>query len=475
VVLTSGLSGAGSSNDGPITFDQGVNSRDDGMNSLNHGLTVNAGRGNISFNGGVGDVFQLGTLSVNVSGSTTGSVSFSASDPVNVSGAVYLNTPGHDISLADSSNTFGTIAVKGTNVTFSEADATVFQASNVTGNLTVTSAGSITQKSSTGAIYVGGTSAFHAQGGAVTLTAHNILYGPISLFSSGTSSIALTNYALTTISQAVTNGNLAITSYGQTNISSATVGGDFTLASSGPSLQIAATVGGNLTVTSSGPITQTNVLSVTGSTSFKATGKDITLNNPSNHFGGLSFAGKNVTITNNATTVLGTSSASGALNLTSTGDISQTDEAKLAVSGSLGITSGGAVDLSNTANTLVTLGNINCNGDLSLFDKSGGLTLIGRINDAAFNVTIVTSGGNLTMNGPVGQKISGADITLATTAHFINKAGAAALNASGWWRIYSISNIGNAPGGLAAPGEIVGAYPNPPLVHTDSNVFLFQK
>ena len=135
------------------------------------------------------------------------------------------------------------------------------------------------------------------------------------------------------------------------------------------------------------------------------------------------------------------------------------------------------MDLSNPGNSLVTIGNINREGDLTLIDKGSGLKIFGQLNDGATasDVTIATLGGNLSMG--VLANITGAQITLVTPAHFLNYNGPSALNASNWWTIYSLKSSGNLPNGLIASGTIAGVYQYPglPANNTNANLYIFQK
>lgn len=78
--------------------------------------------------------------------------------------------------------------------------------------------------------------------------------------------------------------------------------------------------------------------------------------------------------------------------------------------------------------------------------------LAGAVNVAASvsaaNVALTASGGNLTLGS--GVTVTGAGgVTLATSAHFVNNAGASALSSgSGRWLVYSSSPVSDTTSGL---------------------------
>jgi filamentous hemagglutinin family protein len=125
--------------------------------------------------------------------------------------------------------------------------------------------------------------------------------------------------------------------------------------------------------------------------------------------------------------------------------------------------------------TLNAYANLNIN---ALISGNGGFvgTAGGAVNVAAnvsaANVALTASGGNLTLGS--GVTVSGASgLTLATSAHFVNNAGASALNGgSGRWLVYSSSPAGDTTGGLTPDfyqyAAAIGATPA-----TSGNAFLY--
>ncbi|MBS0228502.1 MAG: filamentous hemagglutinin N-terminal domain-containing protein [Proteobacteria bacterium] len=84
----------------------------------------------------------------------------------------------------------------------------------------------------------------------------------------------------------------------------------------------------------------------------------------------------------------------------------------------------------------------------------GGLTSVGVSGiNANGNVLVRTLSGNLTMNA----NVNGVDVDLVTAGVFLNPAGAT-INASGDWRIWASTWLGEDRGGLAGNGSLPNLY-----------------
>jgi len=223
----------------------------------------------------------------------------------NITGDTTLNAA-IDISVGNGSS-LGTLYLTGGNVTINENDPTVLGTSNAS-DLFITSTGEITDS---GVLNVTGTSSFTVTGAdIITLDSGNTYTDSVTL-SSGTGAVSISN-AVSTVDLAASTlgGNLTVASAGGditdsgilsiTGISSFTVSGTniitldsgntytgalslnsgtgavlVTGAASGYDLG-ACILGGSLTLnTVNGSITDTGVVSVTGTSSFTVTGADV--------------------------------------------------------------------------------------------------------------------------------------------------------------------------------------------------------
>lgn len=99
----------------------------------------------------------------------------------------------------------------------------------------------------------------------------------------------------------------------------------------------------------------------------------------------------------------------------------------------------------------LAIGNVNAFG----FDANGNV-LAGQAGSgisAGGNVFVQTLSGNLTMNA----NVNGVDVDLVTAGVFLNPAGAT-INASGDWRIWASTWLGEDRGGLAGNGSLPNLY-----------------
>jgi hypothetical protein len=284
----------------------------------------------------------------NVSGNfdiTTGGT-ITQSGALSIAGMTTLTAGANDITLTNGSNNFATVGIiSGNNVSLTDANALNLAASTVSGTLNVTTNGALTQS------------------GALNVT------GATTLAAGTANDITLTNAANNFSTVGVTNGNNVML----TDANALVMG--------------ASTVSGNLALTTGGTISQAGALAVAGTTSFTATAAntDILLDTQANNFGGsLSFAGtlsnlrdvqlrninggtsvpvlagltnlRNLTVNfDNAPITLPALTASGNVNLTAGGSITQSGV--LAVSGTTTLAStesGSDLLLDTQANNLGT-------------------------------------------------------------------------------------------------------------------------
>ncbi|MDO9365172.1 MAG: filamentous hemagglutinin N-terminal domain-containing protein [Methylotenera sp.] len=198
-------------------------------------------------------------------------------------------------------------------------------------------------------------------------------------------------------------------------------GGDLTLSSLANAIAFGATtVGGDLSASTHAGVTQTQAISVTGTSTFIAdaeANQDAILNHTSNDFGGaVSFSGlnaggwRNISLADANGIELGNVTATGTLGVSAEDDISQTSSSVIATTGATTLTSiNGNIVLDGLNNTFtgpvsatgvdITLVAVNAldvtltaTGN-SMLTAGGDLKISGETNNLS---TITTNGGNTT-------------------------------------------------------------------------------
>ena len=317
----------------------------------------------------VGDITQTGTLTVGGTSNLSSSLGdIVLTDPNNTFGGL-VTAAANEIGLTASGNlstqltaigdanvtASGNLAVAGTalNLTTSSGGATSFGVTTLTGGLTTTSVGDITQ---TGAIITGAASSITSTTGDITLT------NPGNRFSGATS--------LTATVGDITFGG--------------TVNGNLSTNAGGATTFAATTVNGNLGVLSGGDITQTGPLIVTGTSSLVSTIGDIVLTNPANRFGGqVTASGGDISLT--ATGNLNVDfTASGVTNLSNTGNLTVT---------------GTGVDLNVTTLGNAAVGNLALSGNLNMNVQGSASIITGASATVGGTATLVSPLSVLQQNG----------------------------------------------------------------------------
>ena len=437
-----------------------------------------------------------GALNVATNGALT------QSGILNVTGATTLTAGvGNNINLATSANNFSTVGViSGNNVSLRDTNALNLGASTVSGNLALTIGGALTQS---GALNVAGTTSFTASvantdillgsqannfGGALTfagtlsrfrdVSIRNVNAGAAvptlnTLTSMRNLSLQFDNAPVTLPAATLTaGGNLTVTAGGAiTDIGNLVVPGTTTLTAGANNITLnnannftgavsvtsgnvvvlndinalalgPSTISGALNVTTAGAVTQTGPLTVTGTTTLTAgAANSIALNNAANDFGTVGVtSGNNVALTDINSLILGASTVSGTLGVTSGGVLTQSGV--LNVSGTTTFTATAAnTDIllgtqpNNFAGPLSFAGTLGNFRDVSLRNVNAGatvpalagLTSLRNLTLAFDNAPLVlptlTVSGNLTATagGLISQ--SGA-LTVAGTAGFDTTAAA---------------------------------------------------
>jgi filamentous hemagglutinin family protein len=306
-----------------------------------------------------GDITDSGVLAI------TGASTFTAGN-------------GQSVTLDSASTYTGAVSFVGTtlaSVTINDSGAFDLGALTLTGNLSVTAAGAVTQ---TGALAITGTTTVSASGFDVTFgDATNNFAGAVG----------------------ITGANVSVVDAGDLVLGPSTVSGTYAA-----------------TATAAGDITNTGALAITGAATFTAAnGQSITVANASNNFSSavvFSSGGTllNVSVLDTTTIDLAALSVSGTLTVSSGGDITQSGA--LTVAGISSFTSTGTnndILLSTTTNALtgaVSLATAGTTGDVTI---DNGTTVL--------NLGTVTANGNLSVTGGGGITDSGV-ITVAGTSLF---------------------------------------------------------
>ncbi len=359
-----------------------------------------------------GDVTQIDTLTVSGTTSVTaGANQVLLNDPANaLTGAVTVSNSGaNDVTVT----TVGDLVLG--NLAVGSGNLTVIAGAGAPGGITQT--GTIVQEA-------GAASAAFTSDGGITLTGSNTLTGPLSVLVGATGGLVtlnntvatdiggvggpgLNSFSLTSggaVSQSgpinTLAGDLYVMATGNINLNSpgnSVTGGNLVLTANGGGNAIysgtgnltlgATTVGGNLNVsTTGGNIGQSTGVTVAGTTDLTTiTSGAITLNQ-ANSFGGavtLTSAGAlNVSAIQTVSTNWFTATAAGAITFGSGGGIT---------------TTGGAIDLTATANVAMNTSSLSSNGgNITIVAGPGGFTgaelLATSINAGGGDISITGQG-----------------------------------------------------------------------------------
>ena len=283
---------------------------------------------------------------------------------------------GNDITL-DNANSFGSISVNSLDdVTINEANDTELFTTTVPGNLSVTSAGAITDS---GTVGVTGTTTLSAGGNAIILDS------------------AANNFV----------GTVKFTGGGVTLVD----GSGGIVLGSGAGASAAST----LTVTATGAVTDGGVLTISGDTKINAVGQAITLTGDS--FGVLFLKGATAVINETAATDLGNCTITGGtFTVTSTAGITNNTTPDVVTNGSGNystiVATNATVDLTAGAGTNITIekagrvastfGRLILSGQNATIIEGGGTELGTVALTGSFNLTVVdgiSPGGGVTQVG----------------------------------------------------------------------------
>lgn len=340
------------------------------------------------------DGLELGASTVSGTLDVTAAGTITQSGALTVTGTTTIAAgSGNDITLTDAANNFSTVGItSGNNVSLRDADALNLAASTVSGTLDVTASGAITDS---GALAVTGSAAFSAG------SANNITLDDSNNFS-------------TVI---IGSGNNVV------------------LNDTNALVLAASTVSGTLGVTTSGAITQSGALAVTGTTTIAAgSGNNITLNNASNDFSTVAITtGNDVSLRDAGALILGASTISGTLGVTTAGTITQS--AALSVTGTTTLTAGtgNSVTLNNASNDFGAVSIVSAN-NATLVDTNA-ITLSSATTAGSLSVTgsTIQLDGNIQTDSDVtltGNVVLGTGVTIDTDSNNSGAAGGVTITGS---------------------------------------------
>jgi filamentous hemagglutinin family protein len=371
---------------------------------------------------------------------------------VAINGAIATTDTNVSIASGSAATTFGaagSISSGGGNVALTSTVAKVLGSINTTGgagtgNLTIGTAGAVSQLAGTSLAIKGATTIAAGAANSITLNnAGNDFTGAVSVTSGlnvslidanalvlGTSTIAgmlgvNTSGAITQNGALIVGGATTLAAGAANDITLATTTNNFAsvAVTSGNNVSLRDTnaltlggsaVSGNLAVTTNGGLIQSGAIAVAGTTTVTAgAANSITLNNAGNDFTGAVsvVSGLNVSLADANALVLGTSTVAGTLGVNTSGAITQSGA--LAVTGAATLAAGAANDitLNNAtnafANVAVTSGN-----NVSLRDGNG----FGLGTSTVSGNLAVAAGGSVTQTGIVNAATLSATLTGATSA-----------------------------------------------------------
>ncbi|MBF0181244.1 MAG: hypothetical protein HQM03_14570, partial [Magnetococcales bacterium] len=385
---TTTLSAAGQT----VTLDSADNDFVAAVNVSGAGTLSLADRNDLALSGAVSGTLTLvsgggSLLGIAGSGSTFGALAVTAGDGITdggaltIGGTTWLTAGGGDIALDAANNFVGAVSIVGArDVTLNDINALDLGAGSMTGNLLVTAAGNLTDS---GALLIGGTASLDVgTGNNVVLDgAGNDFGGAVTIVHA--KDVTLRDANALSLANAVIAGNLNLHATGTlSNASAATA------------------------------------WTVTGTTTLDADGGDVLLASANNDFSGAIgiVDGRNVTLVDVNSALLG--------NVTLSGDLTMTTGGLLNATGVVVVP--GAVVLDAGANDIVFGNADNDFGSLRLV-QVGSATItdknalrLDEVNATGLTLTVggpLTSAGPMVVSGATGITASGQDVTLTDSGN----------------------------------------------------------
>ena len=388
----------------------------------------------------LGAISITGTLGVTAAGAITDS------GTLVIGGAATLAAgAANSITLDSAANDFASVGITNAlNVTLVDVNAIALNASTVSGTLTITSAGAITDN---GNVVVTGTTTL-TPGAANSITLNNSNNFSTVVITNGTNAtlvdsnaIDLGNISLTGTLSVTSAGNItdsgvltigstatlapgaanSITLDGANDFSSVTItnGTNATLNDVNAIAFVTINMTGALNVTAAGAISDVGNLVVGGAATFAAgAANSVTLDSSGNNFASVGITNAlNVTLVDTNAIALNASTISGTLGVTSAGNI--TDNGALAVTGTTTLAPGAANSITlDNANNFSTVAITN--GTNAALNDTGAIDLGAISITGTLGVTtagVITDSGTLVIGGVATFAAgSGNDITLNSAA-----------------------------------------------------------
>ncbi|MGE0874005.1 MAG: filamentous hemagglutinin N-terminal domain-containing protein [Burkholderiales bacterium] len=388
-----------------------------------------------------------------------------------------------DVTLANASNSFGTVTVTSArDVRVADVNAVILGASVVSGNLALSANGAVTQS---GAVRVAGTANIQAGANAITLATatnnFNIVEAAgqaVSLRDANT--MTLGNVSAGGALTVVTNGALdqaagsTVSAVGTTTLT-AGAGNDITLQGatnnfnvlrvvSGRNVGIkdanglslgagTSTVSGNLALGANGAVTQSAALVVAGTANLQAGAGSIVLTTSTNNFNSVVAAGQSISLRDANAMTLGNVTAAGNLTLQTNGALAQAASTAISAGGNTTITAptNRDITLANAGNDFTNL-RVASGRNVQVTDANG-------LNLGGSGASVVSGTLVLNANGAVTQS-SQLSVTGLATFNIGSANDLTLGHASNAFSTVSIASAGNATlfeaGGFALGAANVG-------------------
>ncbi|MEE3372963.1 MAG: hypothetical protein VX346_26760, partial [Planctomycetota bacterium] len=361
------------------------------------------------------------------------------SGTLTIAGATMLNSGSSDLTLDQTSSTFGSLTITGANVSVTENAALDLASATISGTASFTSRDNAITDS--GTLAITGAAMFNsgladttldAAGssfGALTLTGADVLVvedaamGLARVAVSGTASFVSTNHAIDdggtlTIAGGANfdsgSADLTLDEVGSTFGSLTLTGADVSVVENDVMDLASATISGTASFTSrDNVIIDSGTLTITGATILNSGTADLTLDEPASSFGALTLTGADVLVVEDAAMDLAATSISGDLSATVTAG-NLTDSGTVVV--------GGAASFETSAdNATITLDSLAVTGAVSLTtsDISSGADAAATIvNTRALVLAASTVDGDLVATATTGSLTDSGTVAVSGAASF---------------------------------------------------------